>query len=262
MAGPSKQDDAEAAAPTSVRFEPIEPLRAHEYVAEQIRRHIGLGLINAGESLPSERELTRVFGVGRSTIQAALRMLEADGLLESRRGAAGGTFVLEPLADEAGKQRSLLELLLAKDEVTDALVFRRVVELGAVRLAAEHPTAAGLVELRANRDKWGDARTDAELHPLDTEFHVAIGRASGSERLREAVEQSRLRLNDAIFITPSTERWRESIVREHEAILDAIEAGDPERAIEVMDAHLRHAEKGIDALIAAAGQKPEGDKKG
>lgn len=241
-------------------FEPIEPLRAHEYVAEQIRRHIGLGLISAGESLPSERELTRVFGVGRPTIQAALRMLEADGLLESRRGAAGGTFVLEPLADEAGKKRSLLELQLAREEVVDALAFRRVVELGAVRLAAEGPDAAGLAELRANRDKWADAHTDSRLHPLDTEFHIAIGRASGSELLREAVAESRLRLNDAIFITPSSDRWRESIIAEHEAILEAIEAADPERAAAVMDAHLRHAEKGIDALIAAAAGGPEGVK--
>ena len=248
---PQEEKKASAAA-SGVRFEPIEPLRSHDYVAEQIRRHIGLGLIAPGESLPSERELARVFGVGHGTIQVALRMLEADGLLESRRGAAGGTFVLEPLADEGGKQRSLLELLLSKEQIADALVFRRVVELGAVRRAAEDPDPGGLEELRANREKWPAARTDRELHPLDTEFHVAIGRASGSELLREAVAQSRLRLNDAIFITPSSERWRESIIGEHEAILEAIEAGDPESAARVMDAHLRHAEKGIDALIAAS----------
>src|SRR5256885_10996226 len=50
---------------TGVRFERIQQLRAHEYVAEQIRRHISLRLIKPGESLPAERELASMFGVGR-----------------------------------------------------------------------------------------------------------------------------------------------------------------------------------------------------
>src|SRR5256885_13158905 len=75
---------------TGVRFERIQQLRAHEYVAEQIRRHISLRLIKPGESLPAERELAVMFGVGRPTIQNALRMLEAGGLVEARRGRSGG----------------------------------------------------------------------------------------------------------------------------------------------------------------------------
>src|SRR5260370_39200733 len=75
---------------TGVRFERIQQLRAHEYVAEQIRRHISLRLIKPGESLPAERELAVIFGVGRPTIQHALRMLEATGLVEARRGPTRG----------------------------------------------------------------------------------------------------------------------------------------------------------------------------
>ena len=72
-----------------VEFEPIQQLRAHEYVAEQIRRHIALRLIRPGESLPSERELATLFGVGRPTIQQAMGLLEADHLVEARRGRRG-----------------------------------------------------------------------------------------------------------------------------------------------------------------------------
>src|SRR5256885_1565515 len=82
-------------APTAVRFERIQQLRAHEYVAEQIRRHIALRLIKPGEALPAERELAGMFGVGRPTIQHALRLLEAAGLVEARRGRTGGTFITQ-----------------------------------------------------------------------------------------------------------------------------------------------------------------------
>src|SRR6202158_1517283 len=78
---------------SSLRFERIHQLRAHEYVAEQIRRHISLRLIKPGEALPAERELATMFGVGRPTIQHALRLLEAAGLVEARRGRTGGAFI-------------------------------------------------------------------------------------------------------------------------------------------------------------------------
>ena len=84
----SSRDDAE------VRpiFDAIEQQRAHEYVAEQIRRQIGLGIIAPGEALPPERELARLFGVGRVTIQLAIGTLEADRLITTRRGRSGGNW--------------------------------------------------------------------------------------------------------------------------------------------------------------------------
>ena len=78
---------------TAASFERIEQVRAHEYVAEQIRRQITLRLVASGEPLPAERDLASMFGVGRATVQAAIRLLEADRLVETRRGRRGGTFV-------------------------------------------------------------------------------------------------------------------------------------------------------------------------
>ena len=75
-------------------FRPLEQLRAHELVADQIRRQIALRLVSPGQSLPPERELARLFGVGRATVQQAIELLEHEQLLESRRGRSGGTFVI------------------------------------------------------------------------------------------------------------------------------------------------------------------------
>src|SRR2546423_10513025 len=131
-----------------VRFTPIQQLRAHEYVVEQIRRHIALRLIAPGESLPSERELTAMFGVGRPTIQHALRLLEADRLVEARRGRRGGTFVSQPLEDEIVMDELTARLLRRRDELDELLVYRRTLEPSGLPLGGGGPAPGRLPGLR------------------------------------------------------------------------------------------------------------------
>src|ERR1051325_8597679 len=71
----------------------IEQMKAHEYVADQLRRQIALRIVPPGNALPSERALVDLFGVGRPTVQQAIKLLENEGLVERRRGRTGGTFV-------------------------------------------------------------------------------------------------------------------------------------------------------------------------
>lgn len=233
-----------------VRFDPIEQLRAHEYVAEQLRHHIGLGLIPFGTTLPPERDLARMFGVGRSTIQAALRVLETDRLIESRRGRGGGTFVIEPSRDKASQERMLLDLRLAAAEIEDALRFRRVIEEGAVAQAVAEADAEDVAALRAISAKMAACHDVYEFHRLDTEFHVALGRASHSRLLREAVERSRLALNQAILAQPGSDAWHSRINGEHDRIIDAIESHNAKKAAKAIDVHLQRTESGVQALIA------------
>src|SRR5258708_12463810 len=96
MAAGQPADPSQSRPDVQPIFGAIEQQRAHEYVAEQIRRQIGLGIIAPGEALPPERELARLFGVGRVTIQLAIGMLEADRLITTRRGPSAGSFVLPP----------------------------------------------------------------------------------------------------------------------------------------------------------------------
>jgi GntR family transcriptional regulator, transcriptional repressor for pyruvate dehydrogenase complex len=235
----------------AVQFDPIEPLRAHEYVAEQLRRHIGLGVVAAGQVLPSERELASMFGVGRATIQAAIRLLAAHGLVESRRGRGGGTFVIEPARDEASHQRVLLELKLARVDVEEALLYRRVIEEGSVRLACKNATKSDIKKLDAFRAQMEEAQSDLQFHRYDNEFHIQLGQAAGSKLLREAAERSRLELNSAILALPETDVWHERINREHDAIVRAIEAHDQRAAARRMSRHLDHTEKAVRAMLAA-----------
>jgi DNA-binding FadR family transcriptional regulator len=85
-----------AGPPSTARFDRVRRVRSFEEVVEQVRAAITSRSIEAGERLPSERELAEQFGVSRATLREALRALEALGLLEIRLGARGGAFATSP----------------------------------------------------------------------------------------------------------------------------------------------------------------------
>jgi GntR family transcriptional repressor for pyruvate dehydrogenase complex len=220
-------------------------------VAEQLRRHIGLGLVVAGEPFPPERDLAKMFGVGRATIQHALRLLEADRLIESRRGRTGGTFVIGPQRDEQGLERMLNELRRTRGEIETAMIFRRIVEEATARLAAEHAEPADIEAMETANRGMNDAEAELDLHRYDTEFHLRVARAAHNDLLYEAVEQARLLLNSALLAQPESEVWHERIDNEHLAVIAAVKQQDPARARKAMATHLEHSEQGIRALLAA-----------
>ena len=238
-----------------VRFTPIQQLRAHEYVVEQIRRHIALRLIAPGESLPSERELTAMFGVGRPTIQHALRLLEADRLVEARRGRRGGTFVSQPLEDEIVMDELTARLLRRRDELEELLVYRRTLEPAVSRLAAEARRRSDLTTMRRAIRGMAEATSEPDYMRSDTEFHLAVAGATQNRYLRRAQEEIRLQLNDAISLLPESETWHRRLFGEHEAIFDAIEARDPDAAEAATELHVDNSERGVRAVLAAMGRR-------
>src|SRR5213592_4815792 len=69
---------------------------SYELVLEQIRRAIQLGRFEGGTRLPSERELAQQFGVSRTTVREAIRVLQGEGLVDVKRGRNGGAVVISP----------------------------------------------------------------------------------------------------------------------------------------------------------------------
>src|SRR4051794_41927371 len=79
--------------------DPIRLPKTGEVVADRLRRRIARGELQIGERLPPEDELTAVFGIARTTLREALRILESQGLLEIRRGRTRGPAVPLPNTD-------------------------------------------------------------------------------------------------------------------------------------------------------------------
>jgi GntR family transcriptional repressor for pyruvate dehydrogenase complex len=233
------------------RFAAIEQLRAHEYVAEQIRRQIFLGLVPAGAALPPERELATMFGVGRMTVQLAIGLLEADRLVETRRGRRGGSFVRAPHNDDRAMDQRLVEVRRRADQIEQVLTYRLIVEPAAAGLAATEHTETELGEIRDAAGRTERATTDAEFMASDTQVHLAIARASHNRFLVEAIERIRLDLHSALALLPESDLWHKVSNQEHSGIIDAVAARDAKRANRLMHKHAERANESIRSLLEA-----------
>jgi GntR family transcriptional repressor for pyruvate dehydrogenase complex len=246
-----KKDQGLAREQGVVRFSRLTQPRAHEYVAEQIRRQIMLQLVPVGHSLPSEREIANMFGVGRATVQKALEVLEGEHLVERRVGRTGGTFVTGLGAAGASKGLVLSRIRRHRQIIDEALIFRLTLEPSAAARAADMATSADLDKLRAAHESGTNAATDEDALSCDTELHLAIARSTHNRFFVDSIEQIRLKLNDALRALPESHLWRSRSNSEHQKVLMALEAGDASRARRAMLVHIKNTDRSVRALISA-----------
>lgn len=245
----SGEGPSSSASSSRPRFARLQQPRAHEYVAEQLRREITLGLIHVGEKLPSERSLLLLFGVSRITVQQALNLLEDEGLVEARRGRRGGTFVTGAPHDAGSKQRLIEQIRQDRAVIAEAVACRREVEPAAAALAADRRTEEDLSRFRDMLSRARGTNDDTEFTNLDSQFHMAIVEASRNRFLLDIVERVRLAIVDAILVLPETPLWQGKSLREHQAILNAIDSRDADAARKAMARHVGHTAQSISALL-------------
>ncbi|UGY90474.1 FadR/GntR family transcriptional regulator [Streptomyces gobiensis] len=216
----------------------LRPVRAgggFEEALEQILQIVRLGLVRAGERLPAERELAERLGISRVTLREVLKVLSDQGLVESRRGRYGGTFVRRPEPRSHAPEE--LRRRVAAVDVDDTLRFREVLEVGAAGLCA----AQGLTEEQADRLRAALAATgDAALPDYrrqDTLFHLALAELAGSPSLTAQYAAVRATVNDLLDCIPLLVRNLEHAQQQHTALVEAVLEGDAEGAREVMREH-------------------------
>jgi GntR family transcriptional repressor for pyruvate dehydrogenase complex len=203
-----------------------------------------LGQLQVGERLPNERDLGRLFGVSRSTLREAIRILEAEGIVEVRRGTTGGTFVARPKPSRVG---FLLAALIRFHEATpsDFAEFRLTFEAETAYLAAKRATPEDVARLLAIAEKARRVAEDLEqpwenFIDLDISFHEELAAASKNPirvaimlGVHEAFRQSSLSLG-----TRGTREWRISQAEGLMAIARAIKAKKPRIAKKLMREHV------------------------
>ncbi|MFF0743637.1 FadR/GntR family transcriptional regulator [Streptomyces sp. NPDC004111] len=220
------------------RLTPIlRPVRAgngFEEALEQVLQVLRLGLVPAGERLPSERELADRLRISRVTLREVLKVLQDQGLVESRRGRYGGTFVCRR-GEEQGEAE--LRRRIGSLDVEDALRFREVLEVGAAGLCADRGLAgADAVRLRAALAATQDAPL-ADYRRLDTLLHLTIAELAGSPRLAAQYAAVRAEVNELLDCIPLLVRNLEHSQRQHAAVVEAVLEGDAEGARGVMGEH-------------------------
>ncbi|HMM94043.1 FCD domain-containing protein [Phycicoccus sp.] len=239
----------------SARFETIAQPRAHDFVVEQIRRQIALGVIAPGSALPPERELVKIFGVGRLTVQLAIGQLESEHVIETRRGRHGGSFVIAPSTDERALDYRLIELRRDADEILASVEYRCIIEPAATSMATRKLRVKQLRELERLQDSLESSSDDAEFMRWDTAFHLTIAELTGNRLIVDALERIRLGLNPALQLLPDTSIWHELSNHEHREILAAMGRKDASAAGQLMQSHITHAEQSIRSLLKSLARR-------
>jgi GntR family transcriptional repressor for pyruvate dehydrogenase complex len=216
-------------------FEPVSPVRAYERVVEQVEQAVFSGRLKPGSRLPSERDLVIQFGVSRSTVREALRVLQSDGLIQSRPGDPRGPEVLA--ASTKNLQKSVVRLARADSmSLGELLQFRMVLEGSAYLLAAQLRTEAQLAEMEAALVAMTAALDVgyAEFSDADVAFHDAVARATQNTMIVVCSNVVRGVVVDLIAERLAHADDRRGLMltylRHHSEVLQAIRDGDGDLA--------------------------------
>lgn len=199
------------------------PRRSPQEAVRAVREDIIRGVFAPGERLTEDALATR-YGVSRVPVREALRVLEAEGFVEAKPYV--GVFVRE----------------LSEAEAEDLLELRSVVEPMCAARAARNRTPEQLGRLKELLNLGWDAVQDGrltEVPRLNSRFHEVIAEASGSEVLGQMIRQLSQKI--AWVYAVELPRRAEDSWREHEEILEALAAGDADRASTLLAEHIAKA---------------------
>nr|WP_121273321.1 FadR/GntR family transcriptional regulator [Pedobacter schmidteae] len=195
-------------------------------VASKLQEQISLGKYRINEKLPIEPELMKSFGVGRSTIREAIKILANSGLLRVQQGI--GTFVE---LSTGGKEP--MEQRLKRANIQDLDEVRQLLEMKIAEKAALNRTDADIIAIRehlASRKKASIAGLLEECVEADVRFHVAIAEASKNEILADLYKSASIHLKKWFLqMYPDTRAFEETY-NLHEQLLKSIVAGDAKKA--------------------------------
>jgi DNA-binding FadR family transcriptional regulator len=214
---------------------------AYQVLADALRDRIMTGELRPGEKLPIEPDLSAQYGVSRSTVREALRVLASQNLITTTRGVSGGSFVAYPNPEQiAGYLAASLRLLTQAENLTIGQLAeaRDMLEVPAAGLAAQRRSDDQLQDLKATLFDRGQVSL-AEAIESSKSFHAALVRATGSplvEMLSRPVFEI---VYDHVQGWPAPDGFWKRIAGDHEAIFDAVAAQDPVSAREAIRDHLR-----------------------
>lgn len=217
----------------------------YEVITEQIKQLIHDGSLRVGDKLPSTKEMSEQFGVGRSTTREALSALKAMGYIEIRQG--GGCRVIS--SSPAGIELPELEKLrLNRNTLLELLEARKYFESSNAALAAEKRTDADLEELSGIVEDMREAiGNEAEGERTDLLFHQTLAKATHNAVLRQLFDSVISQVGEAIRDIRRVEIYAneaiaQKLYEEHSAIYSAIANGDGASASFEMRRHLEHIE--------------------
>lgn len=215
-------------------------LSVSERVVDQLLGLIAQGQLDHGDRIPSERELSQLVGVSRTSIREALRHLEMLGMVDRRRGR--GTVIVSVQRPELGA--SMFGDMSPTDRVIrEVMDLRAVVEPPIAERAAARGTASQLKQLtllveQAERLREVDGESIESFIALDVEFHTALARMTQNPVLVRLLAITNEWMGPSRSRTLQTQQRVQRSIAAHRQILDAVRRRDAHQAGVMMALHL------------------------
>ena len=224
---------------------PEKQQKAPEIVVNQMMKQIETGELVAGQKLPSQSELSKLFGVGMSSVREAINILQVMGYLEVTHGS--GTFV----KSNAPLSKTLLEKLendLYQSSPYELLELRETIECQSAKTAALRADSNAINEIKS---ALGTLRKSIHVRQTflesDLRFHLAIPKAiglKGTAAVIRLIFECMHKVYNLAFTTQTTD-YRKKAIASAEDIVRAIDAGDAANAVRCMRRHLDLAKYAI-----------------
>lgn len=218
-----------------------------ESVTRRLIEMIDLGLFAEGEQLPSESALATQLGVATVTLRDALAVLRERGVIETRRGRNGGSFIC---AAPQTTDQSLFDQLreLSTLELRDLADEHAAISGAAARLAAQRAGPEQHARLSGFIDALANAQGRREYRRADARFHIEIAVAAQSVRLTHSEARLQAELGELLWLPFAGQPEPQTIEREHRAILEAITANDANLAGALAEAHVARGVRRLSSL--------------
>ncbi|TVY03192.1 FadR/GntR family transcriptional regulator [Cohnella terricola] len=208
---------------SKVSFQTLSRTKLVDEVVVQLQKKISGGELKEGDKIPTEPELMEQFGVGRSTIREAVRVLVHAGLLEKKQGF--GTY----LASSSQVIQEPLEHRLRRAEIFEVYEVRKMLELEISRLAAERRDEEDLEQMRRHLDQRSEALKKGDREGFvnaDVKFHIAVAVASKNHVAVDLYRTFSSVLREALSKLEMEKEGHDPNTECHEKLYEAIKAKD------------------------------------
>jgi len=227
-----------ATAARAAVFAPLVAAGRAELVEQRLTDAIELGLLSHGERLPSETEMARQFGVATVTAREALEALREKGLVETKRGRDGGSFVTAEGERELSIDRRISEL--SRVDLRDMGAYYSAIAAMAAELAADRATPGDIEQLERAIEHV-DVASEGSTRRGEGTFRLEIAALSQSARLVR--EELRLQGEFAplLWVCLRDQDYRDRSRASHRAVVEAISDMNGELARRRTVAHIADA---------------------
>jgi len=215
-------------------FAPVDNRARVDAVVSRLGDAIELGLLADGEQLPGESELAGQLGVSTVTLREALMALRQQGLVTTRRGRGGGSFVSLP--EVPGQERLKVRLRgWSTEELRDLGDHWAALSGTAARLAAQRTEPEDLVQLRRTAKELTHADDAGARSRVYGRFHVELAAAAQSARLTREQVALQTEIGALLCLVLGDDEYREEAADRHRSVISAVQDGAHDSARELAE---------------------------